>query len=164
MNKVFSIILLLFYTTLLGQEPLLGILKSVNSNTQQLFLISNNTFICESYGVLSLENLAEDSQLDSACRKKVKSFYKKNPKEKYFSALKLHTMQTYHLEFKKQECLLFASGEITLSELLLREGLAILQPLFKDKEYIALYSLAQENAKIEQKGLWREGVVKMYKK
>lgn len=63
---------------------------------------------------------------------------------------------TYHLEFVKEECLLFASGEVTLSELLLREGLAVLDPKLKDEEYTYLYKNAQKIARFERRGIWEE--------
>jgi hypothetical protein len=160
MNKIVSLLFLVFFSILPAQEPTLGILKSINSNTQQLFTLSNNTYVCNAYGIIGLEKLSRNTTLNDACKKNVEKFYTKNIKAKYFSESKLYKMQMYHIEFKKNECLLFASGEKTLAELLLREGLALLQANFKDVEYLYVYTIAQENARLEQKGLWKDSIVR----
>lgn len=150
--------ILLFSTHLAAKEPILALLQSVYSNTQQRFKISNQTFVCNAYGVLGLEYLIQKSKLDSICKKSIESFFIKNPYSKEFTLRKLHVMQRYHLDFKQDGCLLFASGKRTLGELLLREGLALVKPGFKDREYSSLYVNAQKNAKMEKKGVWREEV------
>jgi len=160
MNKIFFLSLLLFLLQLNAKEPTLAILKSVKSNTQQLFSISNSTYLCKAYGVIGMEELLQDAQLNQTCREAIKKFYKKNPKAKYFSEFKLKTMQTYHLEFKQNECVLFVNGEVTLSELLLNEGAVVLQRGFKGKEYTYHYTLAQENARMQRKGVFKESIIR----
>lgn len=160
MSKTLLIFFLIFSSLLLAKEPTMGILKSVNSNTKQLFSISNFNFECNAYGIIGIDSLAQRDELGLACKEKIESFYRKNPESKYFSELKLHTMQMYHIDFKKKECVLFARGEVTLGELLLRDGLAVLQANFDDREYFTLYTIAQKNAKIEKKGLWKDGLIR----
>jgi len=160
MNKILSLGFFAFLMPLFAQEPTLAILKSVSSNTKQLFTMSNANFVCEAYGVIGIEKLAKNSKLNSSCKEKIENYYKKNPQEKYFSELRLHRMQRYHLNFKKKECVLFASGERTLGELLLRHGLAVLQANFKDEEYYGSYSLAQANAKIEKVGIYKSEIIR----
>ena len=147
--------LLISLPFLQAKEPTLGILKKINSNTKQIFSINNKLHLCTSYGIIGIEKLSQNSNLKTACKKSIVKFYKQNPLVKYYSQNRLHREQMYHLEFKKKECLLFASGEITLSELLLREGFAVLQPFFKDREFHGVYTLAQRNARLERKGLWK---------
>jgi len=160
MNKLVYMIFLGFFLLSEAKEPTLGILKKVNSNTKQLFTISNSTFVCESYAVIGIEKLANSKNLETPCRDNINKFYKKNPTAKYYSQSLLYVMQRYHIEFKRDECLLFASGEIVLSEILLREGLAVLKPGFKDEEYKGVFKIAQKNAKIEEKGVWKDSIVR----
>ena len=141
---------------LVAEEQILATLVSVKSNGIQKLGISNYTFPCESYGVLTLEKLYDNSNIDSVCQNTIKDFYKKYPELEYYSASILHVKQMYHIEFKKQECVLYARGQKILSELLLEEGLAVLNPLFQDEEYAYTFNKAQANAKFYKKGLWQE--------
>lgn len=134
----------------------MGILKSIESNTRQHLNIVNYTYVCEAYGVVSPAKILQNPKLGSECKESIALFYLKNPNLKHYTASKLYLMQMYHLEFKRRGCLLFARGKRSLSELLLREGLAIVEPGFKDREYESLFEYAQKNARIEAKGIWRE--------
>jgi len=167
MNKI--VYLLFFsFSALFSAEPTLGILHSINSNTQQVFTIAQKRYVCDAYGILGLEKLLENSSINSACKTKIQKFYLKNPEARSLSFKKLHIFSQYHLEFKESQCILFASGEITLSELLLKEGFALLEPLFDDEEYVKYYKNAQELAKFEKRGLWEDGTkecaAELYKK
>lgn len=169
MNKIFSLIILGLLSFLMAKEPTLAILQSVNSNTQQLFKISNTTFLCKSYAIVGVDALAIDDKLNATCKSKIARVYLQNPSVKYYAQKKLKVMQRYHIEFIEDECLLFASGQITLSEMLLREGLAVLKPDFKNREYFGVYRKAQENAKLEKKGIWKDDtavdcIAEIYKK
>ena len=160
MNKLLFISLIFIATLLSAKEPMLGILKSVPSSYLQKFTIANMNYYCKAYAVLSVDELTQRDNLNATCKKTLSSFFLRQPQTKYFSQELLHVMQTYHLEFKDKECLLFAQGEVTLSELLLREGLAVLVPNFQDEEYKGLFTRAQRNARFERKGIWSEGVAR----
>lgn len=168
MNKIVTLLCFPFIV-LFSQEPTLAILESIQTNTQQTFIIAPNRYRCDAYGILGVEKLLLNKRINSACKTKIESFYSKNPYVKNFTITKLKPLQRYHIEFKKSECLLFASGEITLSELLLKEGFALLDPLFDDKEYLHYYQNAQELAKFEKRGIWKDGArrdcaAELYKK
>jgi len=147
-------------SALFAQEPLLGTLQSVSTNTRQIFTLSNHNFVCKTYGITGINKLSNSNSLNNVCKKKIESFSKKNPDAFYFSTLQLHPMQRYHIEFINSECVLYAKGKTTLGEVLLQEGLAVLTPAFKDREFLVLYRKAQMRAKIEKKGIWRDGVIR----
>jgi len=160
MNKLLSIILLGYFAFINAKEPTLAILQNVNSASIQKFTIANSSFYCDAYAVIGVDKLAMNSSVDSTCKKSLGGFYKRNPQTKYYSQELLKVLQTYHVEFKEEKCIVFAQGEITLSELLLKEGLAVLEPNFKDDEYKAIFRNAQISAKMNRKGLWGESIMR----
>ena len=146
--------------SLCAKEPFIAILKNINSNEIQKFGYGNYTFFCEPYGVVGLDLMYERSKKDSVCRVKIDEFYKKNPKLKNFAIFKLYVEQSYHIEFKKQKCILYANGQITLSEMLLKEGLAVVEVNFLDDEFSYSFKQAQLAAKLQKKGLWNTTIQK----
>jgi len=141
-----------------AKEPTLAILNNTISNAIQEFGIGDYSFECRSYGVLTLEKMYNTSKSGSRCQNSIDRLYRKNPKLKDYTHRLLEYKQTYHLEIKETECVLYAKGQVTLSELLLAEGLAIKKPMFKDEEFESYFNLAQRKAKIENKGLWAEKI------
>jgi hypothetical protein len=145
-------------TFLYAKEPYLAILDNVVSNEIQEFHTAGYSFICKPYGVLSIEELYNNSKLDSVCRKSIYTFYEKYPTSRYYAQKILRVQQMYHIEFKNRECILYALGEKTLSELLVENGLAVVKPIFKDEEFRYLFFEAQMRAKVGKHGLWREKI------
>jgi hypothetical protein len=137
----------------------MAILNNVISNETQKFSIGNYSFICEPYGILTLEKLYSHSKINSTCQDKIKNFYKKHPNLRYFSDSILHIRQMYHVEFKTTECVVYARGQKTLSEILLEEGLALREELFNDEEFNYLFLKAQKRAKFNKKGVWEEDIL-----
>ncbi len=142
-----------------AKEDTLAILTNVTSNGVQKFNIGNSTFLCDAYGVLTLEKLYENSNIDSKCQDTIKNFYKKYPPLKYYTESVLSVQQMYHIEFKNQECVVYAKGQKILSEILLEEGLAVKNPLFKDQEFGYAFDKAQLNARFHKRGLWQEEIL-----
>ena len=69
--------------------------------------------------------------------------------------------QRYSLVIKdNNRCIINVSGEKTLSEFLLEEGLAVKKPLFKDKEYSYYFYRSEQKAKENLKGVWKEKIIK----
>jgi hypothetical protein len=160
LRKINILILYTFLATgLCAKEHLLAILNTAVSNEIQKFGIGNYTFECRAYGVVVLETLYNSSKVGSRCQKSIDKFYIKNPKLKYYVDSILKYKQKYHIEIKNRECIIYANSQITLSELLLKEGLALKKPKFKDEEFYFYFSLAQRKAKIEKKGLWNEKIL-----
>ncbi len=162
MRKIIFFIFLhiLIFTTLKAKEPTLGILMNVISNDTQKFGIDNYSFYCTPYGVVTLERLYSSSEKESICQQSIVGFYKKNPTLKYFTDGILEVRQTYHLELKDKRCILYAQGEITLAEQLLKKGLAVVKPQFKDEEFIYSYQKAEFKAKAEKIGMWNSKILK----
>ena len=154
-NKItFTIICFCIACSVNAKEPFLPILKSTFSNEVQKFGEGSYTFECTPYGVLTLEKLYNSTKLSSICKKTIKEFYSKNQMLKEYTNNLLEYQQQYHVEIKDKGCVVYAKGQMTLSELLLKEGLGVMQPTFKDKEFENYFILAQRRAKMEKKGLW----------
>lgn len=156
----FFFISLLINTLLDAKEPTMAILLDITTNSTQRFNIAQYNFYCRPYGVITLDKLYKNSKIDSKCRDSINNFYNKHPNLEYFTSELLKVGQTYHLEFKDKECILYARGQKTLSEILLSEGLAVNRPMFKDEEFKFLFERAQINAKLFEKGIWGEKVLK----
>jgi len=156
----FIIICFCLFGSLSAKEPIIATLRSVLSNEVQKFSIGKYSFYCEPYGVMTLEKLYSSSKLDSNCQNSIKSFYEKNPILQYFSSNLFEVEQGYHIEFRDNQCLIYAKGEMSLTELLLQEGLAVRKPFFRDEEFEYSFFQAQLKAKLEKKGMWAEGVIK----
>jgi hypothetical protein len=155
MHKIIYIIIQTFFlNSLLAQEPVMAILNTINSNPTQKFNIKNYTFFCKAYGVISLAELYNKDSITTECKKKIDVFYKKNPKLKYYTVYILYIGQAYHVEFRNDQCLLYAKGEYTLSELLLKNGLAFIDPDFNDAEFKYRFNRSLYEAKSGKKGLW----------
>lgn len=157
-NVLISFFLLFFNINLFSKEPVLAILKNVYSNSTQKFGIENYGFYCTAYGIVSVDTLYEIAKPESRCKQNITSFYKKNPLLKYYAANLLNVQQMYHIEFKKKSCLIYASGEITLSELLLKKGLALVKRKFKDEELAYRFKNAARYAKSEKLGIFSEHI------
>ena len=161
MYKLLMIFILFFGLKLFAYEPILAILHSINGNGAQSFSFKQTHFTCRPYGVDTLEKLYLTSAENSECRDELKNFYKMNPELKYFSYSQLKVMQMYHLEFIEDGCILYAKGQKSLSELLLREGLAYIKPDFENDEFGAVFKKAQESAIINKRGVWQDNIVKV---
>jgi len=165
-NLKSSIFFLLFTLFIISQnfiylearEPNLAILKNITSNDFQRFSIKNSSFVCEPYGVLTLEQIYKKSQENSVCRKNIKKFYIENRDLLYYSQSFLKLGQTYHIEFKNKKCIIYAQGQTTLSQLLLSNGLGVKKLRFKDQEFDALFQTSEYSAKIQNKGLWQSDI------
>jgi len=159
-NKImiFVVIQILMNFTLNAKEPSLAILLNVINNNYQTFNIGNYHFICKTYGVISIEELKFANENNDVCQNSIKKLYKKNIHLKYISQYILKVRQMYHFEFKNNECLLYSNGQKTLSEILLEEGVAIMRPRFKDREFQYSFMKAQSRAKYDKKGMWSENI------
>lgn len=147
------------YATLEAKEPRMAILDSVYSNEIQKFTIKKNNFICQPYGVISLESLKKNSKSED-CKKSIESFYINNPNLLYYADSLFRVKQMYHVRFKDLKCLISVESEVTLSEVLIREGIAFKSSQLEDKELNYLFETAQENAKYNKRGLWSSDIKK----
>ncbi len=153
-------ILILFITSLNAKEPMTAILSDIVSNDLQKLIIGKYDYYCKPYGVISMEDIYNAEKSTQECKKSILDHYKANPDLKYFSELLLDIKQSYHLEFRQSRCILYAKGENTLSELLLKSGLAVLKTKFKDDEFIYAFNRSQNIAKAKEMGVWSEDILK----
>jgi hypothetical protein len=160
MYKIFRyiFIFLLFNISVFSKEPTLAILRTADTNEYQKFSIGMYEFICRPYGVITLEELFSRSETNSPCQKSINEFYLKNPMQRYFAQNILKNRQTYHLEFKQNSCVLYAKGKLSMSELLIKNGLAFKKPKFKDEEFEHSFTQAQNYAKRLEIGLFKEKI------
>ena len=152
MNKILYLLTTFIFLNqeIRASEPYLGILRSVDSNSQQKFSHNMYFFTCRSYGIVSIDELYAISKKDTTCFNAIKQFYRQNPSLKYYSMGILKQSQKYHLEFKNNRCIIYAKGTKSLSELLLLQGLGIVKAGFNDDEFNYSFNEAQAEA-VEEK-------------
>jgi len=160
MYKRFFVLIYFLTLTLDAKEPVLAILLNIYSNGSQKFNMGRYHLTCESYGIFTLENLRTNSQLNSTCRESIDTFFIKHPDLKYYSYDILKIKQMYHIEVKEKECIVYALGEKSLSELLLEKGLAVVNPLFVDEEFRFSFKRAQSRAISQGNGMYKDTVLR----
>ncbi len=156
--RIFLVVVLLTIS-LKAQEPVLSILKSVVANNIQQFSMHNYSFYCKPYGVIALEEIYYKESLPPICKNRLDKFYIQNPDLKYFSLRLLKVKQTYHLSFKDETCIIYASGLKTLSESLVENGLAVNKLLREDDEFKYPLRSAQEKAVFSKKGMFKDKIL-----
>jgi len=160
MNKILLVLIItiVFTTSIYTKESSLFILRAVYSNGLQKFSIAQNEFLCKSYGVLTLDELYQKAKDNSMCQKSIKEFYTKNPILLTFTKSLLKQRQLYKIKFKQSRCIIYARGQSTLSEILLKNGLAVLKPKFNDREFVYLFKSAQSYAQKAEIGLFKNKI------
>lgn len=146
-------LILLAWTTALYGEMTVGIMNSIENNAKQTILHRNSTIVCEAFGVIPLEKMVENGASPQECRKHINEFYRAYPGKKVFSKEHLYLQQTYHYERITDGCILYANGAETLSEMLLREGIAVIDPAFNNAEWNGRLKKAQSGAQRNKAGL-----------
>jgi len=159
-HSIIAYIFILFFTISDAKEPTLALLKNVYTNNIQKFSIGNTGYTCKAYGVISIEDLYFKSVENKICKNSIIDFFRKNKTKKYFSQMLLHVEQLYHIDFIGDECIIYAKGQKTLSEILLQEGLAIKKVNFQDEVYKGKFISAQASARKQRKGLWKTTLYK----
>jgi hypothetical protein len=143
-----------FPLILLSQEPSIAILSKIYNNSTFLLQKGVKVYTCKVYGVVTLEDLFFRAKADNQCQKEIINLYEKRVNLKYFAFFRLKEEQSYHINDKNGRCIIYSKGETTYSEELLKKGLALIALHFKDEVFDYVFTQAQENAKIEKKGLW----------
>lgn len=161
MLKFYFTFFLFYFSSLSAQEPLMATLVNIVSNETQEFKIINNKFSCTPYGIITLDKLYMNADVDSICRKSILHFYEKRKDLQYYVHKKLNIFQSYSLIFKDNKCIINVSGEKSLSEFLLEEGLALKKKGILNKEYNFYFYKAEETAKVLKKGLWADNISKV---
>jgi len=161
MNKIVLILSLklLLSVELISFESTLGILKNVESNSRQIFNIGQNSFVCSPYGVFTLEKIYSNAKPNSRCQKSIQNFYLKYSNLQQFAQRKLKVQQMYKIELKEKGCVFYSDGQKTYAEVLVENGLAVVDPNFADKEFKYSYNDVQKSAKSLKIGLWKERII-----
>jgi hypothetical protein len=118
----------------LHAKIMLGELKSINNNSVMSLLDNNNPVKCEPHGIKTLEWLIRDAASSGECQKSVDAFYDAHPHERLYAQEHLHLYQRYHYEKDDAGgCILYANGPESYSEMLLNEGLAIVDEKYNNR-------------------------------
>lgn len=147
---MFAVTLLL---TPLYAEMSVGVVTSINTNANINLRYQNMPVTCEPFGVLTLEKLAMKATALKECQPQINAFYKAHPHEKNFAREHIRMRQSYHYEMIKEGCVLYSNGPESYSEVLLREGLALIDPEFDDKEWNGRLKQALKGAQTHKNGL-----------
>lgn len=157
----FSVLFILFISLrLYANEPSVVLLHSIYNNYFLEFRVQNYHFHCRLYGVIALDKLLDNANVNAICKERLQSFYRADPDSKDFTRNLLAVEQGYHLEFKEKGCALYASGQKTLSQMLLENGLAIIEINFQDREFQSLFEESQRRAQSKRVGFWSDDALK----
>lgn len=149
-------ILLIAIPVLIAEEPILGTLTGIENNRYLNFRIEQIAYRCQPYGVETLEELSQNNVFASKCRDVIDSFYQAHPESYHFAQNRLRRYQRYHLEIRRNSCIIYAMGMRSYAELLLEEGLALQKPSENDEILQYRFRHAQEMARSGKKGVWSE--------
>ncbi len=139
-----------------AQEPTMAMVSHIYDNTYQKFQVSGYSFICKPYGIVTIESLLNDEQLDEGCRSKLQRFYLKQPELSSFVYKFIHTKSFYHLEYTESSCLVYVKGQESYSELILREGLGRIEKNFKNRIFKKRFERMQRIGENSNKGVYKD--------
>ncbi len=151
-----------FFLTLIGigviimplyGEISIGILSSIDNNAKLNLLYNSKPVECKPFGIIPLENMTSIAVNPQECSSRIASLYRSSPHDKAFAKEHLIISQSYHFEQIKEGCVLYANGLETYSEMLLRQGIAIVDPKFDNVEWNVRLRNAQKGSEMQQIGL-----------
>lgn len=129
-------IVFLCFSISLDAKIMLGELKSIKNNSGMTLMDNNSPVKCEPHGIKTLEWLIRDAASPDECQKSVDTFYYAHPHERQYAQEHLHLYQRYHYEKDDAGgCILYANGPESYSEMLLNEGLAIVDIKYNNREW-----------------------------
>jgi hypothetical protein len=110
-------------------------MTSIENNSAMTLLDNNKPVKCEPHGIKTLEWMIRDAASVGECKKSIDIFYISHPHERLYAQEHLHLYQTYHYEKSDKGCILYANGPESYSEMLLNEGLAIVDDKYDNYEW-----------------------------
>ena len=128
-------ILFFCFSVSLNAKIMLGQMSSIENNSAMTLLDHNIPVRCEPHGIKTLEWMIRDAATPSACQKSVDAFYISHPHERIYAQEHVHLYQTYHYEKSDKGCVLYANGPESYSEMLLNEGLAVVDNKYNNGEW-----------------------------
>lgn len=87
------------------------------------------------------------------CKNAIEIFDREHFQDKLFAKKHLYVQQSYHYEMVDKKCVLYANGNESYSEMLLRNGLALIDPGFNNSEWNRRLKRAQKGAEVQRAGL-----------
>ena len=133
-----------------------GILKSIDDNTKVHLLYNNIPISCEPFGIIPLEKISPNAPSPEECSSRIEKFYRSSPHDKVFAKEHFKIHQSYHFELIESGCVLYANGLETYSEMLISQGLAIMDPKFENNEWSGRLNRVQKGAEKRQMGIFKE--------
>jgi hypothetical protein len=152
-TKIVRLLFFILAIAPLHAEITIGLLSSIESNAKQTLLYQNRVIPCEPFGIVTLEKMVQNGASPQECKKAVETFYASHPHRRQFAREHLILQQSYHYETIPEGCVLYANGTETYSEMLLRNGLALVDPAFDQNEWNAKLKRAEAGAEKESQGL-----------
>ncbi len=154
-KKIFSLLFLIFVTCL-DANQLTSLLKSVQNNHTLHMSYAQKFFICEPYGIETVSQLVQRTDVNSTCVQHLDDFRKTNPREKFFAQEVLHIQQQYSIEGIEGKCLLLLSSSKSYSEALIEQGYGRIPLLSKYQNPLLDYRFkrALKRAKLSKAGIW----------
>ncbi|MDQ1299011.1 MAG: hypothetical protein QG558_1550 [Campylobacterota bacterium] len=132
----FALCLVFFcFSISLNAKIMLGKMSSIENNSAMTLLDNNKPVKCEPHGIKTLEGMIRDAATPTECQKRVDAFYYTHPHERLYAQEHLHLHQTYHYEKSDKGCILYANGPESYSEMLLNEGLAVVDEKYNNSEW-----------------------------
>lgn len=160
-KKIFSVFFVLF-VTLLDAESLPALLKGIENNHTLHMIYGQKAFICKPYGVETVSQLIQRTDLNSTCMQYLVEFRKSEPKEKFYAQELLYVQQQYSVEGINGLCLLNLSSNYSYSEALLENGYGRI-PLTIKYENTMLnerFKRAVQRAKNAKTGIWSDANIR----
>ena len=157
MKKIGALLFTLLITALEAKE-IISLLKGIENNHTLHMQYKQQAFVCKPFGIETVSELAERTDINSSCAKHLSSFRQAYPKEKFFAAYSLHVQQQYSVEGIDNLCLLYLSSEHSYSEALLEQGYARIPPGINYKDPVLHYRFkrAVQRAKNAKAGIWSD--------
>jgi hypothetical protein len=152
-TKIVLFLVAWLITAPLQGKMTVGLLVSIESNSKMWLLDTNTPHSCEPFGVITLEKMGLQGINPQECTQAIEGFYKTSPRTRYFARNHLHLQQTYSYERIQEGCVLYGNGPESYSEMLLRNGLAVVDPAFNNAEWNERLKRAQEGARTYQRGI-----------
>ncbi|MDF1882181.1 hypothetical protein JHD50_12875 [Sulfurimonas sp. MAG313] len=161
MIKIKLLLLIVLVLNLYSNE-VVALLKSIENNHQLHLRYKQTPFLCKPYGVETISQLVQRTDINSSCMQYLDAFRIEHPKERFFAEMTLKLEQQYSVEGIGSLCLLFLSSEHSYSEALLEEGYAHIPMSFRYDDPILEYRFkrAIKGAKVKKVGMWSDIKVK----
>ena len=153
-----SMLLFIVFVMNLDAKELVALLKGVENNHILHMSYKQTPFVCKPYGIESISQLVERTDVNSSCMGYLNEFRREHPQEKFFAQIHLYVEQQYSVEGLDNLCLLHLSSGSSYSEILLEEGFARIPIGIKYENFILnhRFQRALLRAKSTKAGMWAD--------